>query len=124
MGVAVATIPLAGCDPQTGGGENTSGAPVLTAPAEEIALYERARAAGTVAAAEAFLRSFPNSVLVRNLLRSVPTTTLSRLDARTVRSLDPALVNSLPLNVQRALSRDERSGGEQNGSDPSDGYSG
>ncbi len=60
LGVAVSTLPLAGCDllgvdsaALTASPSNSS----VTATAEEAALFERARGLGTVAATEEFLRA-------------------------------------------------------------------
>jgi hypothetical protein len=127
LGVAVSTLPLAGCELFSLGGDtralsvNQSSA---TATAAETALYERARDQGTVAAAEEFLRTYPNSNLIARLLRGLSGATLQRINDDIVAQLDPRVVNTLPFNVKQALGIVTRSAGRDDDSSPSDGYSG
>jgi hypothetical protein len=135
MGVAVSVIPLAGCSPVALEGGAGTQEPVETSAsvtAEEAALFERARSLGTVAAAEQFLRAYPNSELVRSLLMRLPRTTLRGIDDSLVEKLSPSMINSLPFSVKQALGveagrendSDQSGSGSGSRSGSSDGYSG
>lgn len=125
MGVALSAVPLAGCAP-LGPTANATVETNVTATAEEAALFERARSLGTVAAAEQFLRAYPDSELVRSLLTRLPQTTLRGIDDGLVDEIPQSVINSLPFSVKQSLGvqTEERSGGDSGGSGASDGYSG
>lgn len=126
MGVALSVVPLAGCTQLGLDFGVDAQSPVETSvavSAEEAAAFERARSLGTVPAAEQFLRTYPNSELVRSLLRRLPRTTLRGIDDELVEKISPAVINSLPFSVRQALgvSVENESNGD---SGASDGYSG
>ena len=98
----------------------------VTATAEEAALFERARSLGTVAAAEQFLRAYPDSDLVRSLLTRLPRNTLRGIDEGVVDGIPQSMISSLPFSVKQALGvqNELESSGESRDSGASDGYSG
>ncbi|WP_299950326.1 hypothetical protein [uncultured Ruegeria sp.] len=126
LGVAVTAIPLAGCDLINVDGSSTGGTSAgITASPDEVAAFEAAKSQGTVASVEQFLRSYPDSALVRKLLQDQSTTTLRRINEGVVRNLSPAVVSSLSPRVKQALRLDIDSGaGNEGRSGASDGYSG
>lgn len=126
LGIAVTAIPLAGCDLLPIGSDfrpkpNDS---EVAATTSEVALFERAKSLGSVAGAEEFLRTYPNSNLTRSLLRDLPTTTLRRIDDGLVEALDPAVVDTLPFRVKQALGTTTQNGSGGDNSGSGDGYSG
>ena len=129
MGVALSAVPLAGCTSLEPPGDtvpNASDQTNVTATAEEAALFERARSLGTVAAAEQFLRAYPDSDLVRSLLTRLPRNTLRGIDEGVVDGIPQSMISSLPFSVKQALGvqNELESSGESRDSGASDGYSG
>ena len=128
MGVALSAIPLAGCTsiaPTDGTAANAPVGTSVSATAEEAALFKRANSLRTVAAAEQFLRAYPDSELVRSLLTRLPQSTLRGIDGEVVDEIPRSVINSLPFNVKQALAvQTERQGNVSGNSGPSDGYSG
>lgn len=82
-------MPLAGCDP------------VYTA--QEQAAYDQAATGRSVAAVNDFLRKYPDSPLVRQLLTGLPPATLKRLSKSAVQGLSPDVVRSLPPDILALL---------------------
>ncbi len=126
MGVAVSAIPLAGCDLIDAIGSSSGGStPGITASPDEIAAFEAAKSQGTVASVEQFLRSYPDSMLVRKLLQDQSPATLSRISDAVVQGLSPAVVSSLSPGVKQALGiQADRGDGGDGREGASDGYSG
>lgn len=127
MGVAITALPLAGCDviaPTTPVSTDAASQSRVTATADEFALFERARDSRTVASAEEFLQSYPNSELIRRLLLNLPSSTLRGISDQIVAQLKPATVNTLPFRVKQALGVLVQDSGGQGDSGPGDGYSG
>lgn len=126
MGVALSAIPLAGCDLFNADGFSVGGSNAsITASPDEIAAFEAAKSQGTVASVEQFLRSYPDSALVRKLLQDQSPATLSRISDAVVRDLSPAVVNSLSPGVKQALGLQVDQGDGNDGRESaSDGYGG
>ncbi len=126
LGVAITTIPLAGCDLIDLGESSTGGTSAgITASPDEVAAFEAAKSQGTAASVEQFLRNYPDSALVRRLLQDQSTTTLRRINDDVVGELSPAVVSSLSPRVRQALGLETDSGrGDEGRSGASDGYSG
>lgn len=120
LGVAVSTLPLAGCDIAPAETEQVETA-AAAAPQQERAAFQRARDAGTVSAVEDFLRAYPNGELVRRLLTTVSPATLRRIDRGLVSQISPSVIGSLPFDVRQALGVKLRNDSE---SAAVDGYSG
>jgi hypothetical protein len=126
MGVALSVVPLAGCVEL--GNENglNDVAPIETSDAvtaKEVALFERAKSLRTVAAAEQFLRTYPDSELVRSLLTRLPESTLRGVGDDLVKRIPQSVINSLPFSVQQALGITASAKKSQN-SGAADGYGG
>lgn len=120
LGVAVSTLPLAGCELTPAETEQVENA-AAAAPQQERAAFQRAQDAGTVSAVEEFLRAYPNGDLVRRLLTTVSPATLRRIDRGLVARISPSVLSSLPFDVRQALGVPLSSDSENN---PDDGYSG
>ncbi|MEP2029784.1 MAG: hypothetical protein ABJI96_13870 [Paracoccaceae bacterium] len=125
MGVTLSVVPLAGgcTDFSIDDWFNIQPAAQTSAAvtAEETALFERALSQGTVASAEQFLTTYPDSELVRSLLTRSTRTTLRGIDDKVVDDLSPSVVNSLPYDVKQALGIETERSGDAGGSN---GYSG
>ncbi len=125
LGLALTALPLAGCDlnaPSGRGGAAATNQASTVATADEAAQFERARELQTVASAEAFLQTYPNSNLTGRLLRALPSPILRRINDEIVNKIDPSVIDDLPFRVKQALGfimRNESSDGNS-----SDGYSG
>ena len=125
MGVTLSVVPL------TGGctvypfdewfGIQPAAETSAAVTAEETALFERALSQGTVASAEQFLTTYPDSQLVRSLLTRSNRTTLRGINDKIVDDLSPSVVNSLPFDVKQALGIETERSGD---SGSSNGYSG
>jgi hypothetical protein len=127
LGVVVAATPLAGCDlisqiqQQPLSNELAS----VSAPANERSAFDMAVASRSPADAEAFLRNYPDSELVRTLLTRLPVPTLQRIDDDAVALVSPTVLNLLPFHVRQALGLIAPSSNDRSSSSSgSDGYSG
>lgn len=123
MGVAVTALPLAGCELIAPDGAAAPPASV-SVPQAEAAAFRRARDAGTVAAAEEFLRAYPDGALVRRLLNTADLALVQQISPAVVSQLNDATVQALPFRVRQALGVTGQPVGDDGGSAPSDGYSG
>lgn len=125
MGVAVASLPLAGCtlfESEQYRAQAKAPSDIVVS-ADEAALYEQARASGNVTLADEFLRAYPSSELIRSLLTRLPHSTLRRIDRKYVNALSPSLVQTLPADVKQSLGIISARGGDRSDRS-SDGYSG
>ena len=120
MGVAVGTLPLAGCVPAPA--EETAG-PVIYVSSAEKALYERALAARNAELATEFVCTHPESKLIRPLLSAMEPSELRRITAECVGKIDADVKDSLSARVKRSIGLlSPITVGQSDGQ--SDGYSG
>ena len=97
MGVAVSTLPLAGC------AEFSLPPKEIWVSAEEKHFYDRARASGDPSQVSRFMKRFPESELIRLLLNSLPPADLQRISPSAVAAVDPEVLASLPRDVRKQL---------------------
>ncbi len=127
LGVVIAATPLAGCDAIARFEQNTLANELASTsvPADERSAFDMALASRSSADAEAFLRKYPSSPLVRTLLLRLPPATLRRIDRDAVDDVSPSLLNALPFHVRQALGLIVPSDNDSSSSSSgSDGYSG
>lgn len=124
LSVALGTAPIVGCTPGAATRNAEPDVQVVIAPAER-ALFDRAARSGDIALIERFIRSYPDSSLVRRLLVNLPPETLAQIDRATLAVINPSIVRSLPRDTRFSLGLDIPSAeGMFDGSPPADGYAG
>jgi hypothetical protein len=126
LGVIVAATPLAGCDILTRFEQQSLASELasVSVPAAERSAFDAALASRSAADAEAFLRRYPDSELVRTLLVRLPTPALQRIDRGAVDLVGSSLLNGLPFRVKQALGLIVESDNGNGSSSSDDGYSG
>jgi hypothetical protein len=97
----------------------------ITASPEELALFRQASQTGNPQVIANYLRSYPDSRLVRNLLTELPPDTLRLIDSGAVSGVNASILRTLPLDIRSAL-RLRTIEGPSSPDDalPSDGYAG
>lgn len=71
--------------------------------AQERALFEQAAQSGNAGRINAFLRTYPDSPLVRALLVNLPPETLQLVEPSSLALVNPATLRTLPITVRLSL---------------------
>lgn len=91
VSAVIASLPVAGC--------------VTTAPADpQRAAYSAACEAKSPEKASAFIRNYPDSPMVRDLLLCLPTPALKRLAPDAVKAISPEVIKTLSKTTLTVLS--------------------
>jgi hypothetical protein len=90
LSAAIATLPLAGCVPY---GYSD----------EQHRAYSAAFVSKSPAEASDFIRRYPDSPLVRDLLVGLPASTVKRLAPDAVKAISPSIIRTLPPDVLALL---------------------
>lgn len=126
LSVAVGAVPLVGCGPVPSSDLVVEPSGPITASPEELALFRQASQTGNPVTIENYLRTYPDSQLVRNLLTELPPDTLRLIDAAALTGVNATILRTLPLETRSAL-RLRNVDGPNSPDDvplPSDGYAG
>jgi hypothetical protein len=102
IGVALGTVPIVGCAPRSAPLDAPTGA-ITTVQPEERALFDQASQSGNIALIDRFLRTYPESPLVRRLLVNLPPETLGQIDRTSLVRLNAPTIRSLPPDIRLAL---------------------
>lgn len=90
LGVVLTAVPLAGCD-------------TVSYPPGQQTMYTQVVTTKDPALASNFIRMYPDSPLVRNVLLSLPPASLKRLSRDAVARIPPATLSTLPAAVVTLL---------------------
>ena len=92
LGTVLATLPLAACD-------------IVNYSPKQQAMYSQVVTTKDPVLASDFLRKYPDSPLVRNLLVSLPPAALRRLSKDAVDGISPSILGTLPADILVILGR-------------------
>ncbi len=127
LSVAVGAVPLVGCGPTPSDNLVVAPSGPIAASPEELALFRQASQTGNPTVIANYLRSYPDSRLVRNLLTELPPDTLRLIDNGAVTGVNASILRTLPLDIRSALrlgTLDGPTSADDAARIPSDGYAG
>ena len=121
LSVAIGATPIVGAAQEAAPQDGEIVLAQAQVTGEEQAAFDRAAQTGSTALINQFLRQYPNSPLVKDLLENLPPATLQFVDKAALASLSPASIRSLPLDIRSSLGIEDTESDTETDTGPSTG---